>query len=114
MSVSKLHRAGADLVMSYSSMAAGAILNILLPGEVSVFTDGLVVFNTPVPPKVAGKTLIESKIRAKTGCSIVALRKNSGLLVSPDPATLLPDGAELIVVGTDEAEKRFIAFAQNH
>lgn len=114
MSVSKLHRAGADLVMSYSNMAAGAILNILLPGEISVFTDGLVVFNTPVPSKVAGKTLIESKIRAKTGCSIVALRKESGLLVGPDPTTILPEGAELIVVGTDEAEKRYNAFAENH
>lgn len=112
MSVSKLHRAGADLVMSYASMASGAILNILLPGEISVFTDGLVVFNTPVPKRVVGKTLIESKIRAKTGCSIVALRKGSALQVGPEPTSILPEGAELILVGTDDAERRYIAFAE--
>ena len=70
-------------MMSYASMAAGAILNILLPGEISVFTDGLVVFNTPVPEKVVGKTIIESKIRMRTGCSIVALRNGNALQVGP-------------------------------
>ncbi len=110
--VSKLHRAGANLVMSYASMAAGAILNILMPGEISVFTDGLVVFNTPVPDKVVDKNIIESKIRAKTGCSIVALRQGKKLQVGPDPKTVLPAGTELILVGTDEAEKRYISFVE--
>lgn len=111
--VSKLHRAGADLVMSYASMAAGAILNILLPDEVSVFTDGLVVFNTPVPEKVIGKTIIESKIRIRTGCSIVALRNGNALQVGPEPKSVLVGGAELILVGTDEAERRYATFAEN-
>lgn len=110
--VSKLHRAGADLVMSYASMGAGAIMNILLPGEVSVFTDGLVVFNTPVPDKVVGRNIIESKIREQTGCSVVAMRKGKALLIGPEPKTILPEGAELIIVGTTEAEKEFLAFAE--
>ncbi|MEE4242392.1 MAG: NAD-binding protein [Desulfopila sp.] len=110
-SVSKLHRAGADLVMSYASMGAGAILNVLLPGQVSVFTDGLVVFNTPVPAKVAGKTIIESRIREKTGCSIVALRQGDIQQSGPEPGTVLQEGAELILVGTADAEKNFVRFA---
>ncbi len=109
--VSKLHRAGADLVMSYASMGAAAIMNILLPGEVSVFTDGLVVFNTPVPAAVAGKNIIQSRIREETGCSVVAMRKGKALLIGPEPKTILPEGSELIIVGTAEAEKNYIAFA---
>jgi K+/H+ antiporter YhaU regulatory subunit KhtT len=99
--------------MSYASLGVGAILNILLPGEVSVFTDGLVVFNTPVPHKIAGKNFIESRIRQKTGCSVVAMKKDGSLLVGPDPKTLLTDDAELIIVGTAEAEVKFMAFAEN-
>jgi Trk K+ transport system NAD-binding subunit len=111
-SVSKLHRAGADLVMSYASMAAGSILNILLPYEVSVFTDGLVVFNTSVPDRIVGKTIIESRIRQKTGCSIVALRNGKGLKVGPSPQDVLSKGAELILVGTDEAERRYTSYVE--
>lgn len=109
--VSKLHRVGADLVMSYASMGAGAILNVLLPGEVSVFTDGLVVFNTPAPQRVVGKTIVESRIREKTGCSIVALRTDKALLVGPEPKSVIPDKSELILVGTAETEKTFMAYA---
>ena len=111
--VSKLHIAGADLVMSYASMGASAIMNILLPGEVSVFTDGLVVFNTPVPFQVIGKNIMESRIREKTGCSVVAMRRGKSLLIGPDPKTVLPEGSELIIVGTAEAEKSFHVFAES-
>jgi len=111
--VSKLHRAGADLVMSYVSMGVSAILNILLPGEISVFTDGLVVFNTTVPPKLAGKTVLQSKIRETTGCSVVALREKESLLVGPEPRTVLTGGAELILVGTAEAEESFVEFTKS-
>ena len=110
--VSKLHRAGADLVMSYASMGAAAILNILLPGEVTVFTDGLVVFNTPVPQHIVGRNIIQSRIREKTGCSIVAMRKGKALLIGPEPTTMLPEGAELIIVGTAEAEKSYMKFKE--
>ena len=110
--VSKLHRAGADLVMSYASMGVAAIMNILQPGQVSVFTDGLVVFNTPVPLQIAGNNIIQSRIREKTGCSVVAMRRGKALLIGPEPNTILPEGSELIIVGTAEAEKEFIKFAQ--
>ncbi len=112
-SVTKMHKAGADLVMSYASMGAGAILNVLLPGQVSVFTDGLVVFNIPTPAKVTGKTIIESRIREKTGCSIVALRHGETLQSGPDPETVLGEGTELILVGTADAEKSFRSFADS-
>lgn len=110
--VSKLHRAGADLVMSYSSMGAGAILNKLLPGEISVFTDGLVVFNTPIPQLIEGRSVMESGIREKTGCSVVALRKGKSMVVGPEPRSILHKGSELILVGTPDAEKIFDDFGR--
>jgi voltage-gated potassium channel len=111
--VSKLHRAGADLVISYAAMGASAILDILVPGEVSLFAEGLKVFDSHMPSTIIGKTLAESRIREKTGCNVVALKSKENLLVSPDPMTPLLIDTELILVGTDEAEKRFLAFCQS-
>ncbi len=110
--VSKLHRAGADLVMSYSALGVGAIMNILLPEEVSVFTDGLVVFSVPAPSVVLGKTIADSNIREKTGCSIVALRREKELLVNPEPQTVFRENIEVILVGSAEAERLFTDFAK--
>lgn len=108
--VSKLHRAGADLVMSYAAMGASAILDILMPGEVSLFAEGLKVFDSKMPSKILGKTLAESRIREETGCSVVAIKTKGELLVSPDPNKQLQASSELILIGTAEAEKRFLGF----
>ncbi len=110
--VSKLHRAGADLVLSYAAMGASAILDILMPGEVSLFAEGLKVFSSSIPSGITGKTLAQSKIREKTGCSVVAIKSKEKLLVSPDPKSALNAGSELILIGTDEAENRFLVFSK--
>ena len=105
--VSKLHTAGADLVMSYSSLGAGVIFQLLRPNEVSLFTEGLIVMNRTAGLDLAGKTIMESGIREKTGFSIVAIRSEERLNVSPHPQTELNEEDELIVIGTAENEKLF-------
>lgn len=40
-SVSKLHRAGADQVLSYASMSANSILNLLMPGQLLMAEEGM-------------------------------------------------------------------------
>jgi voltage-gated potassium channel len=107
---STLHRAGADFVMSYASMGANAVFNILEKDDVVMVAEGLDVFRTPVPGALAGRSLSESNVRQKTGCSVVALEVNGKTVVNPDPNIPLPDGsaAELIVIGDTEAENRFL------
>ena len=107
-SVSKLHMAGADLVMSYASMGANRIINILKSDEISMFTEGLNIFNRPMPASLVGKNLIESNIREKTGCSVIAMKSSEGLMVGPDPLEPLDGQDELILIGTTEAEKQFL------
>ncbi len=107
--VSKLHQAGADLVMSYASMGASEILKILQPGEVSMFTEGLSVFRSEVLPALKGKTLAGSRIREKTGCSVIGIKSKSRMVVGPDPLILLEKGDELVLIGTAESEQRFLA-----
>ena len=106
-SISKLHTAGADLVMSYASLAANTILNLLKPDEVLMLAEGLNVFRVGVHDSLRGKSLAESQIRLQTGCSVIATNQDGKMIINPDPSVCLFENNELIIIGTDEAEKRF-------
>ncbi len=106
-SISKLHTAGADLVMSYASLAANTILNLLKPDEMLMLAEGLNVFRVGVHGSLQGKSLAESQIRLQTGCSVIATNQDGKMIINPDPSVCLFENNELIIIGTDEAEKRF-------
>lgn len=107
-SVSKLHMAGADLVLSYASLGSNTIINILKTDEISMFTEGLNVFSRPMPQSLVGKTLLGSNIRESTGCSVIALKTLDGLLVGPDPTLPLRGENEIILIGDTGAEQKFL------
>ncbi len=54
-------------------------------------------------------TITESRIRPRTGCSIVALETESGQepLVVPPPETRLAHGMKLILIGSPEQEEQY-------
>jgi voltage-gated potassium channel len=108
--VSTLHRAGADFVMSYASMGANAIMNLLERGDVVMVAEGLDVFRTMLPGPLAGKPLRDSAIRERTGCHLVAWQVNDTMVVNPPPDAVIPTdpSAEVILVGTTEAEEKFM------
>ena len=105
--ISKLYSVGADIVMSYASMGANKIINILKPDEILMLAEGLNVFKTAVPDSLTGKTLAENHIRRKTGCNVIAIRSGDSFNVNPDPTVKLKENEELILIGTAEAEKVF-------
>lgn len=106
--VPTLHRAGADFVMSYASMGANAILTLLDRSEVLMVAEGLDVFRVPVPRELDGRTLAEADIRRKTGCTVVAWQVGEETTLNPAPHVPMPDNAELILIGTAEAEATFL------
>ena len=106
--VSKLYRAGADLVMSSASMASNSILNFLRPNELSMFTEGLNIFSRPVPKTLVGKSLLKSRIKEQTGCTVMAINRKGEQNVGPDPATRFQKDDEIILIGTTESEARFL------
>ncbi|MHB1222505.1 MAG: potassium channel family protein [Gemmatimonadaceae bacterium] len=105
--ITTLHRAGADLVMSYPSMGADAIFNVLEKNDLFMVAEGLDVFRYPAPPTLAGRTLAESRIREETGCLVLAIEIDGELVPSPPPSTRIPARAELILIGTTAAGQRF-------
>lgn len=106
-SIWKLHAAGADLVMSYASMAANTIMNLLRPGEQVMLAEGLNVFQVEIHSSLAGKSLAESNIGKKTGCNVIAVHDGKGMVINPEPSFRIRKDHELIMIGTAEAERRF-------
>ncbi|MBE0583236.1 MAG: NAD-binding protein [Desulfofustis sp.] len=106
-SVAKLHMAGADQVMSYASLGAGTIFQLLQPNEISLFTEGLVVLQRRAGQQFAGTSILTCGIREKTGLSIIAIRQEDHLKISPDPETMIEENDELIFIGTADQEKLF-------
>jgi Trk K+ transport system NAD-binding subunit len=106
--ISRLHKAGADLVMSSASLGANTILNLLKPDDVLMLAEGLNVFRFYVNNTLVGKTLSDSRIRVRTGCSVIAINHDGQMINNPDPQVNLATGDELIMIGTDEAEQRFL------
>ncbi|TVM17394.1 potassium channel protein [Oceanidesulfovibrio indonesiensis] len=107
-SISVLHKAGADLVMSYSTMAANTVINLLSPGKLLTLTEGLNIFRVKTHPSLAGKSLVHSRIREDTGCSVIAIDKGDEVEINPDPAVRLKKGHALLVIGDAESERRFM------
>lgn len=107
-SISKLHTAGADLVMSYASLAANTILNLLKPDEMLMLAEGLNVFRFGVHSSLVGKSLAESQIRMQTDCSVIAINQDGKMVINPDPFVCFRENDELIIIGADDAEKRFL------
>jgi len=106
--ISSLHRAGADFVMSYASMGANALFNLLERGGTLMVAEGLDVFKVRMPASLAGKTIAESGIRRTTGCTVIALDSDGTTQVNPDPTRPLPAEAEMILIGSAESESRFL------
>lgn len=106
--INTMHRAGADFVMSYASMGAGSIFNILEGQDVMVLTEGLNVFNHLINKKLAGKTLNQTKIREQTGCTVIAVNcEDESMEINPDPKAKLELGREIVLIGSFESEHTF-------
>lgn len=106
--VSTLHRAGADFVMSYASMGASAVFNVLEQNDVLMLAEGLDVFRHPVPPELAGTALAATGIREATECNVIAVEHSGRSIINPPPDHVLPADAELILIGTTAGEQRFL------
>jgi voltage-gated potassium channel len=106
--VASLHRAGADFVMSYASMGSNTLLNLLKRSNILMLTEGLDVFKLKLPHSLINKTLAESEIRQKTGCSVIAVLSQNEIQINPKPDLKLPAESEIVLIGSMEAEDLFL------
>jgi voltage-gated potassium channel len=107
--VGALHRSGADLVMSYASMGANAIFNLLKRSDVQMIAEGLDIFKFKIPRTLIGKSMAELNMREATGCTVLAVSSADGMQINPSPTEPFPAEGEIVVIGSAEAEKVFLA-----
>ena len=58
--VEAIHRAGADFVLSYTTLGVENVMSLLRGYELVVLGEGVELFSVPVPPALRGTVLAES------------------------------------------------------
>lgn len=106
--VPTLHRAGADFVMSYASLGANTIWNFLMQNDVLMISEGLSVFQVSLPTTLVGKTIAEAMSPHTGGCHLVAVQAAGHMQINPEASMALPPHANMILIGTAEAEKQLL------
>ncbi len=107
--VATLHRAGADFVMSYPTLAANALCSTLLGGDLLMVAEGVHAFRVKTPDKLHGVPLSKSRLHETTGCLVIGVQDGGTTHINPGPSHVFEPSHELILVGSIEAEERFLA-----
>ncbi|MEM1116685.1 MAG: NAD-binding protein [Bacteroidota bacterium] len=102
-----IQRAGADFVLSYATLGTQAVLATLKGNELVVLGEEVDLFSVPTPRSLRGKTLAETGIGAKTGMSVIAVTCNGEATTDLSAETVLPHGAEIVMVGDETQRAEF-------
>jgi Trk K+ transport system NAD-binding subunit len=106
--VRKAHRAGADDVLSLSTVSGRSIASRIVDHEEIISVDTNVELIRTTAPALAGTTLREAGIREETGCTIVAISRDGTVRSDLDGDVRIQSGDELVVAGTDQGTNRFL------
>jgi Trk K+ transport system NAD-binding subunit len=105
-SVRALQQAGCDFVVSHASLGANNILSFAKQETILMIAEGVEIFSVRTPSSLIGKTLAETHGVQECGCRIIAVNNNR--MESLDLSTVLQNDATLMLIGSVEAEERFI------
>jgi Trk K+ transport system NAD-binding subunit len=102
--VSKIYRAGADFVTSLSTTGGQILARIV---EKGVFEDTIMLSENVLLYKfhvkgsaIEGKTINETTMRTKTGCSIVGVIDAGKFTPNPEPSHLMGPDSTILTIGT--------------
>jgi len=105
--IEAIHRAGADFVLSYTTLGVDTIMSLLGGHPPMLLGEGVELFTIGVPDPLTGRALRDSGIGSLTGMSVVALQQGGRLTTQLTSDTVLPAGAELLVLGSVEQRRAF-------
>jgi Trk K+ transport system NAD-binding subunit len=106
--VQKLYRAGADYVQSLVTTSGRMLTSTVFEdGDVLSYSKQISVVRHPADALV-GTTIADADVRAKTGSTVVAIRRDGEPITDFDPTTFeFREDDEVIVAGTDESTTEF-------
>ncbi len=106
--IEAIHRAGADVVLSYASLGTEAVFSIVKGKELILLGEGLNLFSLPLPHSLIGKKLAETGIGARTGLTVIALQQNGEVTTHLNGSTVLHAGTELLMLGDLQQRREFV------
>jgi trk system potassium uptake protein TrkA len=104
-----LERVGADLIVRPErEMGARIAHQLASPGVLDVMevSPTFSIEELSVPDRLSGRSLKDLDLRARYGVSVLLIRRDGQLLISPDGETLLRTGDVLVVVGENRQLSR--------
>ena len=111
--VEAIHRAGADFVLSYTSLGVESLMSLVSGDATITLGEGVRLFEIPVPPSLRGRPLAQTGIGSRTGLSVVAIEVQGSLSTQLTGDTVLRSGSRLIMMGSDDQRTRFAEAFEN-
>jgi Trk K+ transport system NAD-binding subunit len=112
--VEAIHRAGADFVLSYTSLGVDSIMSVVNGDATVVLGEGVRLYQVRVPPSLADQALAQTGIGSRTGLSVVAMEDKETLTTQLTAETVLPAGGTMLMLGSADQRQRFAeAFEQS-
>lgn len=105
--IEAIYRAGADFAISYASLGVEDVFAHLHSRELLILGEGFELLSVLLPRSLAGRTLGESAIEARTGFTIVAIQQNGRMITHPAASTLLTEDSELVMLGSTKSRQAF-------
>jgi Trk K+ transport system NAD-binding subunit len=105
--IEAIHRAGANFVLSQSSLGAKRVLSVIEKRELAIIGEEVDTFMVSVPRSLRGRSLDNSEIGAKTGLSVIGIRHAGEPLSLAKPDSTLDADAQLVLMGTKAQRDAF-------
>ena len=102
-----IHRAGADFVLSYSSLGIDSIMSLVTGDAPVILGEGVRLFEVRVPPSLAGRPLAQTGIGSRTGLSVVAMEQKGHLKTQLTGEDVLVKGSTLVMLGNLDQRQKF-------
>jgi voltage-gated potassium channel len=105
--VEAIHRAGADFVLSYTSLGVDSIMSLVNGDATVMLGEGVRLFEVRVPSSLKGQPLSQTGIGSRTGLSVVAIEQKGTVTTQLTGETLLPEGGTLLMLGNADQRGQF-------
>jgi Trk K+ transport system NAD-binding subunit len=105
--IEAIYRAGADFAISYASLGVEEVFAHLHSRELLILGEGFELFCVLLPKSLAGLTLRESEISARTGLNVIGIQQNGRMIANPSESTQLTENSELVVFGSTSGRQAF-------
>jgi Trk K+ transport system NAD-binding subunit len=105
--IEAIYRAGADFAISFASLGVEDVFSHLHSRELLFLGEGFELLSVLLPRSLAGRTLGESAVAARTGLTVIAIQQNGRMITNPSDSTPLTAETELVMIGSTKSRQTF-------